>query len=101
MQAFPVDELPSLALSYNAMCIWFINIFLRWTQHYPGLLLLLLAVIAIVPVVHVHRHQEYCWYVYGGAYMDCVGNFFGETAEYVWPYLNQLAGQTRQMTPGH
>jgi hypothetical protein len=101
MRAFPVDEPPSLALSYDAMCIWFVNMFLRWTQNYPELLFMLLAVIAIVPAVHVRGHQEYCWYVYGGAYKDCVGHFFGETAEYVWPYLNRLAGQTRQMTLGH
>jgi len=28
-------------------------------------------------------------------------HFFGETAEHVWPELNQLGAQTRQMNNGH
>jgi hypothetical protein len=101
MQAYPLSEPPSLALSYDAMCIWFINLFCWWTLNYPELLFMLLAVIVVIPAVHVCGHQESCWYLYRGTYMNCVRHFFGETVEYVWTYLNQLLGQTRQMTLGH
>ena len=33
--------------------------------------------------------------------MPSVGHFFGETAEYIWPFLNRIGGQTRQMTSGY
>jgi hypothetical protein len=83
------------------MCIWFVNFYWRFIQNFPNLLYILLSLIVIIPAVHVWGHQEFCWYVYGGAYTQSIGHFFGETAEFVWPYLNRLAGQTRQMSGGY
>jgi hypothetical protein len=101
MRTYPKDKVPTFALSYDAMCIWVVNLYWRFLQNFPELLYLLLSLIVIIPAVHVRGHQEICWYVYSGAYTQSVGHFFGETAEFVWPYLNRLAGQTRQMSGGY
>ena len=82
------------------MCIWFVNMFPRFIEHHPELLHRLLDVTPIVPSVHICGHRNFCHYVYAPAYVPCIGHFFGETAEFVWPYLNSVAGQTRQMTNG-
>jgi hypothetical protein len=74
--------------------------FPRFIEHYPELLHRLLDITPIVPAVHVRGHRDFCQYVYAPAYVPCIGHFFGETAEFVWPYLNSIAGQTRQMTNG-
>ena len=55
----------------------------------------------IIPAVHIRNYKEACWYTYGGAYTPCIGHFYGETAEMIWPFMNQFAGQTQQMTNGH
>jgi hypothetical protein len=39
--------------------------------------------------------------MFGTAYMECVGHFYGETAEQYWPEANQLGPLIRQMNSGH
>jgi hypothetical protein len=70
------------------MCIWFVNMLTRFAINHPELLYLLISLSVIIPTCHVRNHQEYCWYIFGNAYMPSVGHFFGETAEYIWPFLN-------------
>jgi len=55
----------------------------------------------LIPLVHVQNHKDNCTYLYSSAYVEHAGHFFGETAEHVWPELNQLGAQTRQMNNGH
>ncbi|KAJ6482251.1 hypothetical protein DFH09DRAFT_1462551, partial [Mycena vulgaris] len=54
-----------------------------------------------VPALHVQGHQDACTYLFGTAYMECVGHFHGETAEHYWPEANQLGPHVRQMNLGH
>ncbi|KAF7371487.1 CxC2 domain-containing protein [Mycena venus] len=54
-----------------------------------------------VPALHVQGHQDSCTYLFGTAYMECVGHFHGETAEHYWPEANQLGPHVRQMNLGH
>ncbi|KAJ7735872.1 hypothetical protein DFH07DRAFT_753673 [Mycena maculata] len=54
-----------------------------------------------VPALHVQGHQDSCTYLFGTAYMECVGHFNGETAEHYWPEANQLGPHVRQMNLGH
>ncbi|KAJ7815199.1 hypothetical protein B0H14DRAFT_3746508 [Mycena olivaceomarginata] len=50
-----------------------------------------------VPALHVQGHQDSCTYLFGTAYMECVGHFHGETAE----HYCQLGPHVRQMNLGH
>ncbi|KAJ7152450.1 hypothetical protein C8R46DRAFT_1302833 [Mycena filopes] len=54
-----------------------------------------------VPALHVQGHQDSCTYLFGTAYMECVGHFHGESAEQYWPESNQLGPHVRQMNNGH
>jgi hypothetical protein len=98
---FSVSETVEILISYDAMCILNPNMKARFSAQHPKLAYLLENARKVIPVCHVRNHKEYCWYVYGSAYMSSVGHFTGETAEYVWPFLNGIGGQTRQMTNGH
>jgi hypothetical protein len=93
----------SNALSYDADCIYRPNLFTRLSNNHPDVVHMLDNHLSafIIPAVHIRNHKEACWYTYGGAYTPCIGHFFGETAEMIWPFMNQFAGQIRQMTNGH
>ncbi|KAJ7711700.1 hypothetical protein B0H16DRAFT_1744912 [Mycena metata] len=54
-----------------------------------------------IPALHVTGHKSDCMYMFGTAYMDCVGHFHGETAEAYWPSANKLGGHARQANNGH
>ncbi|KAJ7926641.1 hypothetical protein B0H13DRAFT_1862093 [Mycena leptocephala] len=54
-----------------------------------------------IPALHVQGHQDSCTYLFGTAYMECVGHFHGESAEQYWPESNQLGPHVRQMNNGH
>ncbi|KAJ7680057.1 hypothetical protein B0H17DRAFT_845537, partial [Mycena rosella] len=54
-----------------------------------------------VPALHVQGYQESCSYLFGTAYMECIGHFHGETAEHYWPEANQLGPHVWQMNLGH
>ncbi|KAJ7656586.1 hypothetical protein B0H17DRAFT_1213791 [Mycena rosella] len=54
-----------------------------------------------IPALHVTGHKADCTYLFGTAYMDCVGHFHGETAEAYWPSANRIGGHARQMNNGH
>ncbi|KAJ7821593.1 hypothetical protein B0H14DRAFT_2599088 [Mycena olivaceomarginata] len=54
-----------------------------------------------IPALHVTGHKSDCTYLFGTAYMDCVGHFHGETAKAYWPSANKIGGHTRQANNGH
>jgi hypothetical protein len=101
VQQFKLGEEPELVLSYDVMCILKPNLVRSFGINHPDTVHRLLNTKLLIPVVHVCDHKELCKYVYAYAYTLGVGRFFGETAEYFWPCLNQFRGQTRQMTNGH
>jgi hypothetical protein len=95
------DKIYGFNFSFDALCIWIINALWRWAANHPDLLYMVAHLVPIIPGCHVRNHKEFCQYVYNHTYTPYIGHFHGETAEYIWPYLNKLGGQTRQMTNAH
>ncbi|KAF4609782.1 hypothetical protein D9613_011934 [Agrocybe pediades] len=86
--------------SYDISCAYNINITKRFQERFPDLTPAVRRFRFVVPLVHIHNHKENCMYLYSSSYTECAGHFHGETAEFEWPEVNQLAPQTRQMNEG-
>nr|GAT44329.1 predicted protein [Mycena chlorophos] len=97
---FEVDDVDRV-MTYDIACEYTINLRDRFRKSFPELVPLLDRIRWGIPALHVQGHQESCAYLYGTAYMPCVGHFHGETAEHYWPEANQLGGHVRQMNNGH
>ena len=95
-----VDDVDEVA-TYDIACEYFIHLEERFEAHFPDLVPLIKRMRWGVPALHVQGHQESCTYLFGTAYMECVGHFHGETAEQYWPEANQLGPHVRQMNNGH
>ncbi|THU87985.1 hypothetical protein K435DRAFT_680703, partial [Dendrothele bispora CBS 962.96] len=87
-------------VSYDAMCAYCVNFKKRFQKYFPHLYEDIKSTRVCIPLVHVQNHADICMYLYASVYKPCVGRFIGETAEMLWPELNQIGGATRQMTPG-
>ncbi|KAF9559482.1 hypothetical protein CPC08DRAFT_723823 [Agrocybe pediades] len=87
-------------LSYDIACAYNINISKRFEERFPDLAPIIKRFRFLVPLVHIHNHKEDCMYLYSCAYSECAGHLHGETCEFEWPEVNQLAPQTRQMNEG-
>lgn len=92
-----VDE----ATTYDIACEYVVNLEPRFAKHFPDQLERIKKMRWGVPALHVQGHQDSCTYLFGTAYMECVGHFHGETAEHYWPEANQLGPHVRQMNLGH
>ncbi|KAK7046323.1 CxC2 domain-containing protein [Favolaschia claudopus] len=92
-----IDEVTT----YDIACEYFVNLEERFKTHFPHLVPRLQRMRWGIPALHVQGHQDSCTYLFGTAYMECVGHFHGETAEQYWPGLNQLGPHVRQMNNGH
>ncbi|KAJ7799140.1 hypothetical protein B0H14DRAFT_2904257 [Mycena olivaceomarginata] len=97
---FEVDDIDKVT-TYDIACEFFINLESRFQQHFPDLAEDVKAIQWGVPSLHVQGHQDSCNYLFGTAYMECIGHFHGETAEHYWPEANQLGLHVRQMNNGH
>ncbi|KAJ7659305.1 hypothetical protein DFH06DRAFT_989992, partial [Mycena polygramma] len=97
---FEVDDIDKVA-TYDIACEYFINLETRFDANFKDLLDDVKSIRWGVPALHVQGHQDSCNYLYGTAYMECIGHFHGETAEHYWPEANQLGPHTRQMNNGH
>ncbi len=90
-----------VAISYDIVCQWFINIFGRmvtWPkdlQPRPGLNLR-----PLIPKFHEPAHLEKLHEQYSFNLAEGVGLSDGECPERVWSAHNALAGSTRTMGPG-
>lgn len=92
-----VDE----AATYDIACAYVVNLEARFAKHFPDQLGSIKKMRWGVPALHVQGHQDSCTYLFGTAYMECIGHFHGETAEHYWPEANQLGPHVRQMNLGH
>ncbi|KAJ7116742.1 hypothetical protein C8R46DRAFT_1170407 [Mycena filopes] len=92
-----VDE----AATYDIACQYIIYLEERFAKQFPDQLESVKKIRWGVPALHVQGHQDSCSYLFGTAYMECVGHFHGETAEHYWPEANQLGPHVRQMNLGH
>ncbi|KAJ7924289.1 hypothetical protein B0H13DRAFT_2315685 [Mycena leptocephala] len=87
--------------TYDIACEYFIHLEDRFKAHFPALVPRLKKMRWGIPALHVQGHQDSCTYLFGTAYMECVGHFHGESAEQYWPESNQLGPHVRQMNNGH
>jgi hypothetical protein len=87
--------------TYDIACEYFIHLEDRFKAHFPALVTRLKKMRWGIPALHVRGHQDSCTYLFGTAYMECVGHFHGESAEQYWPESNQLGPHVRQMNNGH
>ncbi|KAJ7776208.1 hypothetical protein B0H16DRAFT_1302413 [Mycena metata] len=92
-----VDELTT----YDIACQYIIYLEARFKDRFPDMLDSIKKMRWGVPALHVQGHQDSCTYLFGTAYMECIGHFHGETAEHYWPEANQLGPHVRQMNLGH
>ncbi|KAF8157650.1 hypothetical protein K438DRAFT_2073948 [Mycena galopus ATCC 62051] len=97
---FEVDDIDKVT-TYDIACEYFINLEMRFEKHFKDLVDDVKSIRWGVPSLHVQGHQDSCNYLFGTAYMECVGHFHGETAEHYWPEANQLGPHVRQMNNGH
>ncbi|KAJ6596394.1 hypothetical protein DFH09DRAFT_130750 [Mycena vulgaris] len=95
-----VDDIDKVT-TYDIACEYFINLKARFQEHFPDLVDYIKHMRWGVPSLHVQGHQDSCNYLFGTAYMECVGHFHGETAEHYWPEANQLGPHVRQMNNRH
>ncbi|KAJ7807726.1 hypothetical protein B0H13DRAFT_1669073 [Mycena leptocephala] len=97
---FEVDDVDEAA-TYDIACEYVVNLERRFATYFPDQLDSIKKMRWGVPALHVQGHQDSCTYLFGTAYMECIGNFHGETAEHYWPEANQLGPHVRQMNLGH
>ncbi|KAJ7138606.1 hypothetical protein C8R46DRAFT_1321618, partial [Mycena filopes] len=95
-----IDDVDQVT-TYDIACEYFIHLEERFEKQFPELLPMIKRMRWGVPALHVQGHQDSCTYLFGTAYMECVGHFHGETAEQYWPEANQLGPHVRQMNNGH
>jgi hypothetical protein len=94
-------KLLKILLSYDINCAYWINIIERFEKNFPDLVEIVKIIDYLIPLVHVKNHKPNCIYLFSCSYKFNTGHFHAETAEHVWPELNQLSTQTRQMNNGH
>ncbi|KAJ7243463.1 hypothetical protein C8J57DRAFT_1243408 [Mycena rebaudengoi] len=95
-----VDDINEVT-TYDIACEYFIHLEERFQANFPHLVPFIQQMRWGVPALHVQGHQDSCTYLFGTAYMECIGHFHGETAEQYWPEANQLGPHVRQMNNGH
>ncbi len=99
--AIKATELALVAISYDIVCQWFINIFDRifhWPKDLrprPGLNLR-----PLIPKFHEPAHLDKGHEQYSFNLAEGIGLSDGECPERVWGSHNALAGPTRAMGPG-
>lgn len=95
-----IDDVDEVA-TYDIACEYLVNLEHRFAKHFPDQLDSVKKMRWGVPALHVQGHQDSCTYLFGTAYMECLGHFHGETAEHYWAEANQLGPHVRQMNLGH
>ncbi|KAH6874855.1 hypothetical protein BKA70DRAFT_1479844 [Coprinopsis sp. MPI-PUGE-AT-0042] len=91
----------SMALSYDIVCSWHVNVDDRMKQQYPDVYPFFENCQYTIPLLHIQNHKDNCTYLYSSAFSIGAGHFHGETAEHPWVYVNQFGGQGRQMSHGN
>ncbi|KAJ7495577.1 hypothetical protein FB451DRAFT_1164304 [Mycena latifolia] len=95
-----VDDIDEVS-TYDIACEYLVNLESRFQKYFSDQVGSIKKMRWGVPALHVQGHQESCTYLFGTAYMECIGHFHGESAEHYWPEANQLGPHVRQMNLGH
>ena len=99
--AIQSTELALIAISYDIVCQWFINMFMQ-ILHWPELLWPKegLKLQPLIPKFHEPAHLEKGHEQYSFNLVEGIGLSDGECSKHVWGSHNPLAGSTRTMGPG-
>lgn len=93
------EQIRRKVLAYDIGCQYCVNLRARFAQQFPDMQIDDL--IVLVGKMHVHNHVDECKWRRSFNYTSGVGRMDGEAAERFWAEMNQLAGSTKQMNPGH
>ncbi|KAJ7613253.1 hypothetical protein DFH06DRAFT_1274591 [Mycena polygramma] len=96
------DELVELFVSYDIVCQWHKNIWVRLAQYSPKLKQrgLKRGYVWLIPKFHLPAHIEACNILYSFNLTPFVGQTDGEAPERGWANANPLASSTKEMGPG-
>jgi len=90
-----------LALIYDIMCEYGINLDARFLKHIGISLPEGLEIIKAIGLFHVHSHIDECLHRYATTYIPDLGMIDGEILETLWSVINQTARSTRGATTAH
>lgn len=88
-----------LILSYDIICQYIVNLCQRWKIEFPESPLRIDKELS--GKLHLQTHQPTCLVKHSFNLTKGAGRTDGEEAERFWSEANQLAGSTKQMTPGN
>lgn len=88
-----------IVCAYDVSCQYEINLKQRMKEEFPELDVSIIEF--LIGKMHCLCHVEKCQWCYNLHFRNNVGRMDGEAAERLWAELNQAAGSTKQMTPGH
>jgi hypothetical protein len=69
-----VDDIDKVT-TYDIACKYFVYLEERFQKNFPHLVPFIKKMRWGVPALHVQGHQDSCTYLFGTAYMECVGAF--------------------------
>jgi len=90
-----------LALIYDIICEYGINLDARFLKHIGISLPEGLEIIKAIGLFHVHSHIDECLHRYATTYIPDLGMIDGEILETLWSVTNQTARSTRGATTAH
>ncbi|KAK6977540.1 CxC2 domain-containing protein [Favolaschia claudopus] len=96
------DDIVQLFISYDIVCQWHKNIWLRLSQYQPQLCQrgLKRYYVWLIPKFHLPAHIEDCNILYSFNLTPFVGRTDGEAPERGWANINSIAPSTKEMGPG-
>ena len=93
------EMIPRKILAYDVGCQYDVNLSTRFTNQFPETNIEGLKV--LVGKMHAQGHVSECQWRRSFNYTPKVGRMDGEEAERLWAEINQVAGSTKYMSPGH
>ncbi|KAK6981627.1 CxC2 domain-containing protein [Favolaschia claudopus] len=96
------DDILQLFISYDIVCQWFKNVWIRLAQYSPELQErgLRRFYTWLIPKFHLPAHIEDCNILFSFNLTPFVGETDGEAPERGWAHINGLATSTKEMGPG-
>ena len=96
-----MSSIQRLALIYDIMCEYGVNLDSRFLNHISLTLPDGLEIIKAIGLFHVHGHKEVCLYRYATTYIPGLAVVDGEILETLWSVINQTARSIRGATTAH
>lgn len=95
-------SLSVILVSYDICCQWFVNLFIRMTEHWPEHLRIpsTVKLIPAIPKLHEPMHQQENHQEFSFNFIEGVGNTDGECPEHGWGPHNELGKATQTQGVG-